>query len=283
MGNGIKLTDINLSDNPNLPSGENAKVELSGDQTLLTRLNLKNTGATIVPSLSELTNIRYINTENTKVTSIVFADGCLVEEAYLGSATEILSCVNNSQLHSLNIQQNATNQYNLKEVTINNPSVLINWTDLINTTVCPNLSLVQLLDVDYTTNSCWNVSFTYLEQLYQLKQNGKSIVISGKVYVDQIREHEYNKLIETWPGLEIDHPEFLPTYTVRFYQDRLEDGTLVPFNPPLECIYDKGVIAENPITAGLISTPVKNPDKNYQYTFIGWSHEFSAFNKDTDI
>lgn len=283
MGNGIKLTDINLSDNPNLPSGENAKVELSGDQTLLTRLNLKNTGATIVPSLSELTNIRYINTENTKVTSIVFADGCLVEEAYLGNATEILSCVNNSQLQTLNIQQNATNQYNLKEVTINNPSVSINWTDLINTTVCPNLSLVQLLDVDYTTNSCWNVSFTYLDQLYQLKQNGKSIVISGKVYIDQIREHEYNKLIETWPGLEIDHPEFLPTYTVRFYRDRLEDGTLVPFNPPLECIYDRGVVAENPITAGLISTPVKDPDKNYQYTFIGWSHEFSAFNKDTDI
>ena len=70
MGNGIKLTEVNLSDNPELPSGTNAKVELSGNQTLLTSLNLKNTGATIVPSLSELTNIQYLNTEDTKISAI---------------------------------------------------------------------------------------------------------------------------------------------------------------------------------------------------------------------
>lgn len=287
MGNGIKLTDINLSDNPNLPSGENAKVELSGDQTLLTRLNLKNTGATIVPSLSELTNIRYINTENTKVTSIVFADGCLVEEAYLGANTEILSCINNNQLQNLTIQLTESDTTNLKEVTINNPSTNINWIEVVNTTLCPNLNVAHILNIDYTKNSCWSFDDnSYYEQLYQLKQSGKNVIISGKVYIDQIRKPDYDKYLAAWPGLEIEYNTetgFIPTYTVTFYQDKLSDGSLVPFDPPVVQIYDYNVVPQDPISSGTISTPEKEPDKYYQYTFISWDKELVAFNADTEV
>lgn len=283
MGNGIKLTSINLSDNPNLPDAA-GNIEISKNQTLLTSLNLKNTGATQVPSLHELTNIRYINTENTNVTSIIFANGGLVEEAHLGAATEILSSVNNSSLTQLSIQQNTNNKYNLKEVTINNPSKAIDWIEIINTGMCPNLNKVSVVGIDYTTNDCWSFDDKeYLEHLHQLKENGATVSLGGKIYIKAIREHEYLKYLETWPGLQIDHDPFMPTYTVRFYKDQLEDGTLIPFDPPFEQIYDWGVVAQDPIKLGLMSTPVKEPDEHYTYTFIGWSHALSAFNRDTDI
>ena len=193
MGNGIKLTDINLSDNPNLPSGENAKIELSDKQTLLTVLNLKNTGATIVPSLSDLTNIRSLNTEDTKVTSIIFANGALIEEAHLGAFTELLSCVNNNNLEILTIQTNDDGKYNLKEVTLNNPSEFINWVDLINLSLYPVLNKITILNVDYQTNNCWSFDDnTWIEQLY----NKDGAILSGNIYIDAIREPDYRKYLD---------------------------------------------------------------------------------------
>ena len=272
MGNGIKLTEINLSDNPELPSGVNAKVELSGNQTLLTSLNLKRTGATIVPSLSELTNIQYLNTEDTKVSAIIFANGGLIRETKLGALTKNLSCVNNSNLETLTIQKNENGKYNLEIITINNPSKLLNWVEALELSKCPNLKEVTILNVNYEENDCWSFEDNaWIEELYKLD----SATLTGNIYIDQIRQPDYIKYLERWPGLEIEHAEdFMPTYAVSYYNDEAKTELLF-----VE-VYDKDEPAVKPTI-----TPTKAPDNYYTYTFKQWSvgDNFIAFNADTDI
>ena len=272
MGNGVKLTEIDLSDNPELPSGTNAKVELSGNQTLLTSLNLKRTGATIVPSLSELTNIQYLNTEDTKISSIIFANGGLIREARLGALTKDLSCVNNSNLEILSIQTNENGKYNLENITINNPSKLLNWIDILELDKCPNLKEIIILNVDYTENNCWSFEDnTWIEKLYKLD----NATLTGNIYIDQIRQPDYIKYLERWSGLEIGHAaEFMPTYKVSYYND--EEKTELLFVE----VYDKDEPAVKPSII-----PTRTPDNYYTYEFKQWSigENFIAFNADTDV
>ena len=272
MGNGIKLTDINLSDSPELPSGENAKIELSSGQTLLTSLNLKNTGATVVPSLSELTNIQYLNTEDTRVSAIVFANGGLIREAKLGSVTKNLSCVNNSNLELLTIQKDENDKYNLEVITINNPSKLMNWIGLLDLNACPKLKEITILNVDYEDNNCWSFEDnSWIERLYKFE----NAILTGNIYIDQLREPDYLKYLEKWPGLTIQHAaEFMPTYKVSYYNDANKTDLLF-----VE-VYDKDQVAVKPTII-----PTKQPDNYYTYEFKQWSvgDNFVAFNTDTDI
>lgn len=263
MGNGIKLTDINLSDNPELPSGENAKLELSGNQTLLTNLNLKRTGATIVPSLSELTNIQYLNTEDTKVSAIIFANGGLIREAKLGALTKNLSCVNNSNLETLTIQKNENGKYNLEVITINNPSKLLNWVEVLELDKCPNLKEITILNVNYEENDCWSFEDnSWIEKLYKLDK----ATLSGNIYIDKVREPDYDKYLDRWPGLTIQHAEtFLPTYIVKYYNNA--DCTEYLF----EEVYDEDQATTKPVI-----TPTKEENEKFKYEFLYWSKEKST-------
>lgn len=263
MGRGLKLTSIDWSDNPNLPSGLNAVLELSENQTLLTSLNIRNTAATTVPNLSSLTNLKVLNTEDTNVTNITFANGGLIEEARLSSLTQELYCINNHNLTTLTIQETEDKQYNLITVKVHSPSNNVNWVELLQWEKCPMLQEIELLNVDYNKNDCWYFeNDEWISELYQLDK----ATLTGNIYIDVIREPDYDKYLDRWPGLTIQHAEsFLPTYVVKYYNDA--DCTEYLF----EEVYDEDKVTTKPAI-----TPAKEENEKFKYEFLYWSKEKST-------
>ena len=272
VSSGAKLLKVDFSNNPNLPEASADSISFGANNALLEEINISKTLAKSV-DLTALTNLKIFNAEDTDIISIEFANGGLIREAKLGSATKNLNCVNNSNLEVLTIQRNENNQYNLEVITINNPSKTLNWIDIIDLNNCPKLKEVTILNADYEENNCWSFEDNaWIEQLYALD----NAILTGNIYIDQIREHDYNKYLEKWPGLNIKYNEeegFIPTYKVYYYNNEAKTELL-----KVE-IYDEGEAAIRPT-----EIPTKESDQQYKYEFKDWSITvFTNFDKDTDI
>ena len=278
VSSGAKLLKVDFSNNPNLPEADADSISFGASNALLEEINISKTLAEAV-DLTALTNLKTFNAEDTIITSIEFANGGLIREAKLGSSTKDLICINNSNLESLTIQKNENDEYALETIRINNPSKLMNWINLLDLSACPKLEEVNILNVDYEDNNCWSFKDnSWIEELYQLKD----VTLTGNIYIDQIREHDYNKYLEKWPGLTIGHAAaFMPTYKISYYKDSSKQELL------LEEIYDKDAKTVKPSM-----TPVKESDYQYTYEFLHWTadgldgNEFifgTALNKDTEI
>lgn len=55
------------------------------------------------------------------------------------------------------------------------------------------LQEIELLNVDYNKNDCWYFeNDEWISELYQLDK----ATLTGNIYIDQIREHDYNKYLD---------------------------------------------------------------------------------------
>lgn len=275
VSSGAKLLKVDFSNNASLPEADSDSIAFGANNALLEEINISKTLAKSV-DLTALTNLKTFNAEDTSITTIEFANGGLIQEAKLGTSLNTLICMNNSNLELLTIQKNSDEKYNLEIVTIDSPSTLINWIDVLDIDNCPNIKEVTILNVNYNKNSCWSFADnSWIEKLYQLNNT----TLTGNIYIDAIREPDYHKYLDKWPGLEIQYDTeagFIPTYIVSYYSDDTKSQLLFTE------VYDMDVVAVKPDYI-----PVKTPDAEYTYEFKQWDIEstsgFYAFNQNTDI
>lgn len=198
-------------------------------------------------------------------TGITFAVGGLLEEALLCSP----SSLNMRSLYILTDEKFSLESHNnLTQIRLEDCSN-IDSLELINNS--NNLSVVRILGIDWTLED--TTILNRLLELDGLNENNISIdrsILSGKVYVPVIRQHELKEFKDTWSNLEISYDTLITQFPVTFVN---EDGTILDIQ-----YVDKGENAVDPITRAEnpIGTPTKESTVSHNFTFAGWDSGFTG-------
>ena len=92
-------------------------------------------------------------------------------------------------------------------------------------------------------------------------------VLTGKVYIENIRKTEFDAFEAAWPELKVSYNYMVPQNTVSFYNGEEE----------LKTIYvDRGSICPDPLENNLFEVPTKESTDQYNFVFAGWSIDNST-------
>lgn len=207
--------------------------------------------------LSNNINIKECYTRGSGVTGVTFADWGKLETAMMNAIAGIFA-------HNLQMVETFTLEDYINLTTINvEGSPNINSMLLVMNAV--NLSRVRLINVDWKTTV---KAYDVLMKIHNSNgidddgHNTENGVITGKVYFDSISETKLNTLRSTFPTVTFTYGEGLEEYTVTFKND---DGTVLNVQT-----VERGGSAVDPIQAGYISIPTKEPTVEYIFTFYKW-------------
>lgn len=117
-----------------------------------------------------------------------------------------------------------------------------------------------------------------LAELQGMDSQGKptaTFVLTGKCHVTAITEDERTKIAAAFPELELSYDTIVPTYTVTFLHP---DGTVLN----TQHIRQDGR-AVDPVSAGMINTPVKDSDVEHHYIYAGWDQSLQDIAGDRTI
>lgn len=141
------------------------------------------------------------------------------------------------------------------------------------------LSRVRLVGIEWqlATTALLNRMLA-LMGLDESDHNTDVSVLAGSAYISgAIRNREIADYAVAWPNLDVTYdPQNLVTqYVVTFAN---ADGSTL-----YTAYVDRGSVPEDPVTAGLIDTPVKAADAQYTYTYTGWDDVESPILADKTI
>ena len=94
-------------------------------------------------------------------------------------------------------------------------------------------------------------------------------VLSGRVYVPEVRSGEFARYQAAWPGV-VTYGNFVQQYAVSFFNDDGVTPVLGTDGKSYVQYVDAGQSAHDPIQAGEAIAPTKPADNRYVYTFDGW-------------
>lgn len=100
-------------------------------------------------------------------------------------------------------------------------------------------------------------------------------IITGSCYVGKWSAAEKATVERAFPDIDFEYGEIVPSYTVTF---KNYDGTVLN----TQTVKEQSA-AVNPVTAGLIPAPTKEPSVEYTYSFIGWDTPFNHILQDTIV
>ena len=230
--------------------------------------------------ISTLRNLKTLLAKGSGIQGVILARNCSAEKLSLPALSSLFSIKDLSYLKDIDIDSLG----NLKGLIIENCdfSTLENFVinDVIYDSVneltflnnAPSLNRVRLTGVD------WNLETTdILERLYSSSIGGYNAngdettqaYLSGKVYVQVIKEYDMYKYQERWPDLEIIAGTTIRQVPVYFNN---YDGS------ELEVQYvDEGHTPVDPVTRtdNPIDTPYRESDAQYSYTYTGWDKTFT--------
>ena len=221
-----------------------------GNNTLLETLDIRNcpnlTGSI---NLSACENLVSLLAEGTAITSVLFAANGKITHAHLPATINSLTFRNIQYLTDLVVASYA----NLEALTCEYSN--IDALTIIQTAVS-TLQICRVLGID------WELATTdTLNAIIAMSQS----LLTGQVYISgAIRQQELLSYDNAWPDLDVtyDSQNLVTQYLVTFAN---ADGTTL-----YETYVDRGSVPVDPVTAGLISTPVKDADAQYTYAFSGW-------------
>ena len=204
------------------------------------------------------------------ITGLRFAKNGRLQEAHLNAIASLyLSGL--YQLETLDVES----YEQLTSLTVENCPNLDTYTMVKN---AENLSLIRLLDIDWSVPTA---AYDVLHRLHYIQgidddgYNTQEGVITGEVYFVSISDTKYNAIVALIPTVTFTYGEKLEEYTVTFKND---DGTTLNVQT-----VERGGAAKDPITAGYITTPTKDPTTEKVYTFYKWDLPFDYIVADTVI
>lgn len=221
-----------------------------GNNTLLETLDIRNcpnlTGSI---NLSACENLVNLLAEGTAITSVLFAANGKIAHAHLPGTINSLTFRNIQYLTDLVV----ASYDNLEALTCEYSN--IDALAIIQTAIS-TLQICRVLGID------WELATTdTLNAIIAMSQS----LLTGQVYISgAIRNQELLSYDSAWPDLDVtyDSQNLVTQYLVTFVN---ADGTTL-----YETYVDRGSVPVDPVTAGLIQTPVKPADAQYTYSYTGW-------------
>lgn len=220
--------------------------------------NCPNSATTL--DLSGCQALRELDVRGSGFTGIAFAVGGLVEEAHLCSPASLSM----RDLYYLTDADFDLESYaNLTTLRFENTDG-VDVEDIL--AAATNLSRVRILGIDWqlATTTLLN-RLLALMGLDESDHNVETSVLAGEVYISgAIRNREIEEYDDAWPNLTVTYESenLVTQYPVTYVN---ADGTTL-----YETYVDRGSTPVDPVTAGLISTPVKAADAQYTYAYTGW-------------
>ncbi len=210
--------------------------------------------------LSLLTSLVTIYLGGSGVTGVTFALGTPVQTAELCALSSLIA----RRLTSLTSFR--MDGSNLLKLWVEDTPIIDTHT-LVSEAI--NLNRGRLPDVS------WNVdtadALLRLSGLAGLDENGEPnvdiFVLEGNCHVEIAAQEEVDTFKVAFPKLIFTYDTMVESFVVTFKND---DGTVL--NTQTVRQYGSAV---NPVTAGLIDTPVKESSVDTIYTFIGWDTSFN--------
>ena len=267
LGQGRRMKQLILGNptpgynNPNLEA-----VEITANNKLLEELDVRNMSALggNIP-IRDVASLRKLYAQGTNYQTVQFANSGLIEEAYLPASIQSIVANNLYYLHTLELE----GYNNLQSILISNcPKIAASGDDLVILEKAINLKTVRVTDVDWripTANvllKLANCSGIGEDNITAIPQS----VVTGKVYIENVRQSELDLFAEIWPELTITGwDNLIPQATVSFYNyDSSFLGSIK---------VDQGLSCPDPIATGVFALPTKPSSAQYDFQFAGWAEQ----------
>ena len=242
---------------------------------LLEHLDLRNiSGFNGALDLKDCNNLKELFAEGTKISSVNFSNGGLLETAHLPGTISTLSMKNLSYLKDWQV----AGYDNIRSLTVEScPAV--NTYEIVRTALNNGtLRNLRLIDMNWPASYEIPDDAIFEDILADNNQDGKPDVggldsssietdlasLTGKAYVSVIGEKDWDDYKTIWPGLEIEYGEDKPQFEVVFvnWEDEVVDTQYVIGGDP----------AEDPSKKPDVAIRLKKPSsKAEDYHFVGWS------------
>ena len=216
--------------------------------------------ATYNLDLSNCPELKYINAAGSGFTGFVFANGGLLNEAYINNPASLvmrnLDYLTNANFH-------LTSPTAVTSLRLEGGKLFDNYTFINQLT---NLGVLRLTNIDWTLNTV--TLLNRLIELMGINESGSTIAqsyLSGNVELTGVvYEGDYNRYSNAWsPDLTIDYShaqQFIQQHLVTYYN---ENGTKL-----YETYINHGSNVIDPYYNNLLSSaPTKSSDIQYSYSF----------------
>jgi hypothetical protein len=268
LGNAYRLRKFVAGSDANGYSNLNLTAIGLGNNTMLEHLDLRGTPAlTQALDLTHLTSLTELYLTSSGVTGVTFAVGAPIE-------TAALSAVNSLIARGLtSVKSFSMDGSKLRTLWVENCAG-INTLNVVN--AATGLTRGRLPDIAWSVNTAdILMRLSALAGLDEAGNNISSFVLGGSCYIDSVSQEEITEIIAKFPDLNVTYGTMVDSYTVTFKDT---DGKVL--NEQTVRQYGSAV---NPVTAGLISAPTKEPTVDNVYTFIGWDKAFNYILADTEV
>ena len=308
IANGRKLKEIKLGNSDsNYDNSSLTTLGIAKENSLLETMDFTNISKiTSIPAIEQLPSLRFLRAEGTFLSSVTFANNGLVKEAYLPHTVTQLSLKNLYYLDTITCR--ATRKKETIIVNGEEKEVITSldgnedYHNIISLTIdnCPQLSqehvmkILQQATQDevrdeetgqiiqekgqlkrlYVTNINWTLSDTsLLNKLVNIKGlsgEDSKCTLTGTIHIaGNLKESELIKYREIWGDdsvLQITSDSFTEQVIVYYYKNKTdEEGDYLYFYPA-----DAESTLKDPRIEYGASTPQKEGDEQYKYTFAGW-------------
>jgi hypothetical protein len=207
-------------------------------------------------NLSKLTSLEEIYITGSGITGIEFAKGAPIRRAALNNPTKLIA-------RGLNkVEQFTVGAVNMTSLWVEETPAIDTLT-IVKT--APSLARGRLTDVVWRDNNADAIIGLSGKAGYdEFGDESDNFVLKGSAHLSTVAQNELDVIHSTFDELEVTYDNLVQSVTVTFQN---YDGTVFE-EATQEIRY--GGSAVNPVTAGLIPTPVREPTIETAYTFIGW-------------
>jgi hypothetical protein len=217
-------------------------------------------------NLSKLTSLEEIYITGSGITGVEFAKGAPIRRAALNNPTKLIA-------RGLNkIEQFTVGAVSLTSLWIEE-SPAIDTLTLVKTAA--KLERGRLPDVVWRDDNA--DAILRLSKKTGFDEFGKEtdkFVLKGSAHLNSVAQAELDDIHNAFAELDVTHSNLVSSVTVTFQN---YDGTV--FEEATQEVRQGGS-AINPVTAGIIPTPTREPTVETAYSFIGWNVSLDNITED---
>ena len=262
VGKATKLTELIVGSGVEGYRNENLWEFEVGTNKLLKKVDIRNCPKLTTPlALANCPNIQEIYATGSGITGLELPKSGYLKKVYLPGTLTNLTVTNQQYIEEFELDgyDKLTTLRIEQAVNIPVEDIMLN---------APNLNRIRLIDVSWNAES----EEALVETIEKFKSclgldangnNTNNAVVTGRVYVgEKVSDEVVGDIYNNFPDLIIDDGSE-ELYIVN-YKDW--DGSILWSDRLAE-----GENAIDPIQAGKIDAPFREPDENYSYEFIGWN------------
>lgn len=265
-----KLTELICGSGVEGYSNTNMKKLVVGTNRLLRKVDVRNCPSLTAPlALANCPNMEEIYAEGTSITGLELPDSGYLKVVHLPDTITNLTMINQPHITDFTCAGYA----NVTSLRVENaPAIPVE--DILKSAT--NLARVRLFDLNLELEDT-----TVLDTLAKcsgINETNDPIekpVVYGVAHLASITQSQLAYYNEKLPNLTLTYDKYIAQYTVTFQN---WDGTVLDVQYVVS-----GEDAVEPINAGRISTPTKEGDAQYSYTFNGWSGLYTIVTSNRSI